>query len=54
MSMDDFKTEAEYEQSVLWELEEKKQADKEVAAIKERLKVLFSKFRKATNKKGEQ
>jgi len=47
-------TESEYDQSVLWELEKKKQVDKEIAAIKERLKVLFAKFKAATNKKGEQ
>ena len=47
MSMDDFKTEAEYEQSVLWEIERKKQIEKEIAASKHRLKELFAKFRAA-------
>lgn len=49
MRMDEFKTEAEYEQAVLWERERKKEIDREILASKERLQNLRERFKSCSN-----
>lgn len=48
----EFNTESEYDQSVLWELERKRQIDENIAAIKERLKELRARFNAAKERDG--